>query len=352
MYPKIEINTDNIVKNFNKLEELKEKKTTITLVTKMLAGNLEVVEKIIEKTNVENIADSHTSNLAIYNELPVKKWLIREPMLCEIEDVVKYADISFNSEYYIIKQLDIEAKRQNKIHNIILTYELGDLREGCNKKELYDLIKKCLSLKNIKIYGIASNLSCYGGVVPTKDNMKELKELAIDIEDKFNIKLEVVSGANTSSMLMIRNKELPKKINNIRIGEAILCGYNTNSCEKLEGFSQDTFILKAQIVEIKNKPSIPRGISYVDAEGNKTQFKDKGIRKKALVAVGDEETNIRELTPKDKAIEVLGGCSNYTVLDITDSKQNYRVGDIVEFNMSYFAILKSMISNYVYKEIK
>lgn len=352
MYPKIEINIDNIVKNFNKLEELKERRTSLTLVTKMLAGNLEVVNKIIEKTNIENIADSHTSNLAIYKEIPVKKWLIREPMLCEIEDVVKYVDISFNSEYYIIKQLDLEAKRQNKIHNVILTYELGDIREGCTKGELYDLIKKCLSLKNIKIYGIGSNLSCFGGVVPTNDNMKELKELAIEIEDKFNIKLEVVSGANTSAMPMLRKREIPKKINNIRIGEAILCGYNTNSCEKLEGFSQDTFILKAQIVEIKNKPSIPRGTSYVDAEGNKTQFKDKGIRKKALIAIGNEETNIKELTPKDTDIEVLGGCSNYTVLDITDSKQKYKVGDILEFNMSYFAILKSMISKYVHKEIK
>lgn len=351
MYPEVEINIDNIVKNAKLIEKLCGNTRSLTLVTKLLAGNIDIVKEVINKTEIKDIADSHVSNLKLYKELPVRKWLIREPGISEIESVIKYVDISFNSELDTIKALNTEAKRQNKIHNIILTYELGDLREGCNKEELFKLVEECMKLENVKIYGIGANLSCFGGIIPTEDNMKELKNVSLEVESKFNIDLTVVSGANTSAMHMLKDNEIPEEINNIRIGEAILCGYNTAFSERVDGFNIDTFKLKAEIVEIKNKQSIPRGISLVDAAGNKPEFEDRGIRTRAIIAIGNEDVNIGEIKPVDKEIVVLGGCSDYTILDITDSKKNYKIGDIVEFNMSYFSILKSMISKYVYKNI-
>ena len=104
-------------------------------------------------------------------------------------------------------------------------------------------------------------------------------------------------------------------------------------------------------MEIKEKDSIPKGVCLVDASGHKPYFKDKGIRKKALLGIGNEETNVSEIVPKDKQIEIISGSSNYTVIDITDCDHDYKIGDIVEFKMSYFSILKSMISEYVEKTI-
>lgn len=351
MYPEVEVNIGNIVDNVSKVEKIAGPNRSLTLVTKLLAGNVDIVKKIIERTEIKDIADSHIENLRDCRDIPVKKWLIREPGLSEIELVVEYADISFNSELDTIKALNEEAKKQNKVHKVILTYELGDLREGCNKEELFTLIEECLKLENIEIYGVGSNLSCYGGIIPTQDNMTELKELSTDIINKFNINLQVVSGANTSAIPMLKANKIPQEINNIRIGEAILCGYNTAFSEEIEGFNLDTFVLRAEIVEIKDKQSIPRGICLVDAAGNKPEFEDRGIRTRAIIAIGNEEINVSEIKPKDKSIMVLGGCSNYTILDITDSKKKYKIGDIVEFNMSYFSILKAMISRYVNKEI-
>ena len=351
MYPKIEINIKNILQNLNNIKNIDNNNRNITLVTKILAGNYEIVEKICKKSNIKSIADSHVENLKLYKGIPVKKWLIREPGMSEIHEVVKYADISFNSEIQTINKLNKEAKKQNKIHGVLLTYELGDIREGCNKDELYELLSKCILLDNIKVYGIASNLSCFGGVIPTEENMNELKDLAIDIEKKFNINLEIITAIETSAIPIMKKQIIPEKLNNIRIGEAVFCGYNTAFSEPIEGFERDTFILKAEIVEIKDKPSIPRGISLVDASGNKPNFQDKGIRKKALIGIGNEDINVNEIFPKDSKIEVIGGCSNYTVLDITDCTEEYNVGDVLDFNMSYFSILKSMMSKFVEKEI-
>lgn len=351
MYPKVVIDTDKIIKNARHICELKGANRSLTFVTKLLTGNLEVVKRVIEETDIENIADANIDNLALYRELPVTTWLIREPMLCEVQSVVRYADVSFNSEADTVEQLDSEAKKQGKIHKVILTYELGDLREGCGREELFQLIEVCLKLENISIYGIGANLSCYGAIVPSDDNMRELKELAEEIEERFHFKPEIVSGANTSSMPMLMAGRLPEEINNMRIGEAILCGYNTSFSEPLADFEKDTFILKAQIVEIKNKPSLPRGECLVDAAGEKPVFEDRGIRRRALIAIGNQDINVRGIQPKDRNIDVLGGSSDYTIVDVTDSTRDYRVGDVLEFNMRYMSILKAMMSKFVEKEI-
>lgn len=81
MYPKVEVNIDNIVENARTIEKMCGKNRSLTLVTKLLAGKLEIVKEIIEKTDIKNIADSHVKNLELYKDIPVKKWLIREPRL-------------------------------------------------------------------------------------------------------------------------------------------------------------------------------------------------------------------------------------------------------------------------------
>ena len=74
--------------------------------------------------------DSRIENLKNLSCFNMQKWLIRIPMECEIEDVIKYSDVSLNSELKTIRLLNKEAYKQNKIHKVILMVDLGDLREG------------------------------------------------------------------------------------------------------------------------------------------------------------------------------------------------------------------------------
>ena len=163
--------------------------------------------------------------------------------------------------------------------------------------------------------------------------------------------MEIITALNTSAVPLLKRNEIPDEINNLRMGEAVFCGYNTTFSEKIEGFNRDTFELKAEIVEIKNKPSKPNGTCLADFSGNVPKFEDKGIRKRAIIAIGNEDINITGITPKNEAISVVGGCSDYTVLDITESEKDYQVGDIVSFRMNYVSILKAMISKFVEKNV-
>lgn len=351
MYPRIVVNVKHMAYNAKKIKELAPEGMHFTLVAKVLHGQTEILEPVLKQAEITEIADAYVRNLKAYHALPVTKWLIRVPMLCELSDVVTYVDVCFQSELVTIRALNEEARKQGKRKKIVLVYELGDIREGCLREELFALVRECLSLSNIEVYGLAANLSCFGGVIHTVENMTEIRDLACEIETKFHIKLQAVSCLNSSAMDLVMERAIPEGINYLRMGEAIWCGYNPSYDKPIEGFYQDTVTLQAQIVEIKNKSSVPRGILSMDSSGHTPEFLDKGVRTRALLAIGKQDIDIGALLPHDTQVEVLGGCSDYTVLDITNCDREYKVGDVMEFTLRYFSVLRAMSSDFVEKVI-
>jgi len=296
------------------------------------------------------LADSRIQNLKKYEGAKKERVLLRLPMNSETDEVVKYADISLNSELKTIKNLNESAKRQNKIHKILLMIDLGDLREGIffkNEDEIYHTVEEVLKLNNIELFGLGVNLTCYGAVIPKSDNLSILVEIARKIEKKFDIKLQMISGGNSSSIYLIGRKELPEGINNLRVGEAFLLGGETAYSQKLEGFYDDAFTLEAEIVELKEKQSVPIGETGVDAFGNKPVYEDRGIIKRAIIAVGRQDVDPDALHPTDSKIDILGASSDHLILDISKSDMKYKVGDIVNFKLSYSSLLRATTSGYV-----
>lgn len=351
MYPSVEINLNKIIENAKQMKNLcVARNKSYCLVTKVVSDNKEIVKALVEN-GVDCIGESRIDNLISYEDIKVEKWLIRIPMLCEAQNVVKYSDVSLNSELAVIKALDEEARKQNKIHKIILMYELGDLREGCSKEELEEVIEETLKLSNIKIYGLGTNLSCYGATIPTKENMRELVNVAEELEKKFNFKFELISGGNSSSYKMLKNGELPDRINNLRLGESVFLGNVPCFEEPILEFNRNNFILKTQIIELKEKASVPRGKHYVDSFGKIPTFIDRGIRKKAIIALGKQDVRIDCLIPEFREIIVLGGSSDHIILDVSDCKQNFKVGDEINFKLTYGGVLSLMTSKYVERKI-
>jgi predicted amino acid racemase len=350
MYPQIEIKLNHIIENAAKMKQLcNDNDIALSVAVKVLAGHGEIVKRLAE-SGIDCICDSRIMNLEAYKDIAAEKWLIREPAFSEIEDVITYSDVSVNSEINTIRLLNQEAKKHGKAHKIILMYELGDLREGANKEEIDALIEQCLQLTHITLYGIGANLGCFGAIMPSAENMQELTDLAVYLENKYDIKLNI-SGGSSNAYEMLEAHTLPSRVNNLRIGEAIFLGQIPGVEKEIAHFHKNNFILKAQIVEIKEKPSVPRGASGVDSFGKPPEIKDKGIRKRALLAVGKQDVSPENMFPTDNAIEILGGSSDYTIADITDSKIDYKTGDILSFTLNYAGVLQLMTSKYVKKEI-
>ncbi len=352
MYPRITIKIDELKDNAKNIVKWSKKNgiNNITCVVKAFAGDIFVTKSLLN-TGIANIGDSRIENLIMYKTLPIKKMLLRIPMISEISDVVKYADISLNSEFETVRLLNIEAKKQNKVHEIILMFDLGDLREGFYySSEYLDIIKKIKDFENIKILGIGTNLTCYGGLVPSNKILKRLVEVKNNIESNLDIKFEIVSGGNSSSLFLFGKEEIPSEINHLRLGESILFGKETAYSTEIAGLNHHIFQLEAEIIECKTKPSFPDGEMSINSFGEKPDIVDKGIIKRAILAIGKQDVILENLTPIDKNVEILGGSSDHLICDITNT--NYKLGDIIRFSINYPALVHLMNSNYVKKYYK
>ena len=104
---------------------------TWTLVTKVLCGHVETI-KALQYLGVRSMGDSRLENLKVIERLmpDFEAWYLRVPDFTSIPEVIKYSDVSLNSEIEVIKALNDEARKQDKIHRIIIMIELGTSSAG------------------------------------------------------------------------------------------------------------------------------------------------------------------------------------------------------------------------------
>ena len=262
--------------------------------------------------------------------------LLRSPFLSQAESVVKYADISLNSEIVVIKELSKFAIEQNTIHKIILMVELGDLREGLMPSDLDITIKQILELRGIELVGLGTNLACFGGIKPNDEKMGYLSSIATEIEEKFGISLKYISGGNSANYDWFMDTKDVGRINNLRLGESIYLGCETLYRKPIPGLFIDSFTLVTEIIESKIKPSIPNGEVTQDAFGNVPKFKDRGQINRAILGIGLQDVTVSGLTP-ELNVDIIGASSDHIVVDT--KKLELKVGDELEFEMNYGALL-------------
>jgi ornithine racemase len=340
----LKTNTQIVVKQFSEVG------IDISGVTKAFCANPLIAQSLVDG-GVTSLADSRIDNLKKLSHIPVSKMCLRLPMLSEVEDVVEYADISLNSEIQTVEALAHSAKSKGKKHNILMMVDLGDLREGVLPRDALTFAERILKFEGVTLKGIGVNFNCFGGVLPTQTNLCELVSIAREIERTLNIKFDIISGGNSGSLYLLKDKKIPEGINHLRIGEAILRGYETSYQQQYDGLGTDAFTFIAQIIELKYKPSVPFGEIGLNAFGIKPHFKDNGIIKRAILACGLQDIKFDQLIPKDEKITILAASSDHMIIDITHSNKTYKLGDTIRFNVEYGALVQASTSEYVSKVI-
>ena len=320
-------------------------------VTKVTCGMPSVARAMI-RGGVAGIGESRIENVNRLRAsgISVPIMLLRIPPLSAAREVVAAADISLNSELSVIRELSSAAVETGRVHDIILMVDLGDLREGILPEDLVSTALQVHELPGIRIKGIGTNLTCYGGVLPSRKNMEQLAGYRRMVEDALQIPLEILSGGNSSALDLVRRGEMPKEINQLRIGETVMLGRETAYGRYWQGTHTDAFILKAELIEIKEKPSVPTGETGMDAFGGKPVFTDRGEMLRGILNIGREDSVIEGLTPVLPGITILGASSDHLLLDLTRAGKTLKLGDEAGFTMSYGALLAGMTSPYVLKE--
>ncbi len=325
------------------------------IVSKMLCGNRSYLQEIID-LGIGEIHDSRISNLQKVKELKpeIQTVYIKPPAKRSIERVVRYADVSFNTEYYTIQMLSEEAQRQKKVHKIIIMIELGDLREGVMGEEFVDFYRKVFELPGISVAGIGSNLNCLHGVMPSPDKFIQLSLYKELIKAYFKVEIPWITGGTSVVLTMLHKNMLPPSINHFRIGETLFFGANIEENSTFEGMHDDVFTLSAEIIELHEKPMVPVGQIAENPSGEMLEIDESLYGKtslRAIIDVGLLDISPDFLIPLDSGIEVIGASSDMLVLDFGDTEKDYKVGDLVNFKLKYMGALGIMNSNYVEKRI-
>ncbi len=347
--PRIHINLEKIAHNAKTLKELYGYQGIEVIgVTKAVLGNPAIAEIFVD-SGINTLADSRIENIQRMRNAGIQAQflLLRTPSLSQVEEVEKYADLSLHSELSVIKKLSECAMKNRRTHKIILMVELGDLREGIMPSDIDNSINEVLGLEGVELVGIGCNLACFGGIKPDDEKMRQLSALAIDIEEKFELTLSYVSGGNSANYTWFMSTDDIGRVNNLRLGESILLGYETLHRKPIPGLFTDAFTLIAEVIESKVKPSKPYGVVCQDAFGNVPSFQDLGPMNRVILNVGLQDVQVSGLTPR-LDIEILGASSDHIILNT--NKIALKAGDEMEFDLNYGALLSAMTSPYVKKK--
>lgn len=351
--PRLEIYPDRIRTNATAIADQCHKAgVSLACVTKVTGAHPAVAAAMVAG-GADMLADSRIENLWKLRQAGMTGpfLLLRLPAISRAAEVVEVADISLNSSIDTIKALGQAAQAGGRLHKVIVMIDVGDLREGVWPDKAAQLVVEASKVAGIEVIGMGCNLACYGGVIPSEENMKLLVDTVEVCRKASGLPLSVICGGNSSGLPIMAEGRLPSQVNLYRVGEAIVLGRNVIDRSPWSGTRQDTFIAVAEVIEIETKPSLPIGDRGQDAFGGSQEFVDRGLRRRVICNIGRQDVVVDGITPVEDGIIVLGGSSDHLILDVSDVARDIKVGDEIAFYPGYGALLALSTSEYVQKVV-
>ena len=340
--PRLEVRLDLVGHNTAAMvRRLGERGIAVTAVTKALLGAAPLA-RVFVAAGVAGLGDSRMANVATMRDAGVAApvTLVRTPMLSQVERVVQLCDTSCNTEPSVLAALSAAARAQGRSHGVVLMVELGDLREGIMPDDLAAIARATRGLPNLLLRGIGANLACRSGVVPDAANMAELSGLAALVEHATDAPLEVVSGGNSANLGWALGPGVTGRINDLRLGEALLLGLDPVERQPVEGLHTDALRLVAEVIESGVKPSMPWGTTAQTAFGERLGPVERGKVVQTILALGPQDTDTTDLVAPP-GMTIVGSSSDHLV---TWTDERVAPGTEVAFAPGYAAVLRSMTS--------
>ncbi len=354
--PRIEIDLEKLRHNARTVSGwCREAGLGVFAVTKGVRGDPRVARAFLEG-GVPGLADSRLSNFRALQGLrgSTPLLLLRAPSPAQAAEAVALTDGVLVASADTAEALARAASAAGRPYRILLTVDLGELREGLLPEEL---VRAAVAIDHrlarvtgisepsgrAHVAGLATNMACFSGVVPRRTHLSELARLAEEAGAILGRRL-VVSAGNTAVLPLLLGEGLPPGLDDLRVGEGLLLGRECLRREPLPGCRQDAFTFRGAIVEIGRKPTCPTGERAQDAFGHRPVFADRGRRLRAIVAAGRQDIVPEGLVPLDQGIEVVGATSDHLILDVEDYPARLAAGAELGFSVNYACLLQAMTS--------
>ncbi len=223
---RLDIDVDKIGHNARELvERTAQRNISVTAVTKAMLGSPRLA-RVLCAAGAGALGDSRIENIERMREAGVDApmLLLRSPMTTQIDRVVRSGAMSVNTEKEVLSALASSARTLGRVHEVMLMVELGDLREGLMPNQLHNAVLLVQHLPTLRLSGIGANLACRNGIEPSVENMDALSAMVESVETTFGVEIDIVSGGNSANLDWALSSAAPGRINNLRLGEAVLLG--------------------------------------------------------------------------------------------------------------------------------
>ena len=339
--PCIDVDLEKIRHNARTLVgRLGNRGINVTGVTKAVCGDPAIAQAMLDGGCV-GLADARLSNVERMRTagLGCPITLIRTPMLSQVSDVVRCCDASYNTEIGVIAGLAAAALRQNKVHDVILVVEMGDQREGIEPADVAAVARQVVTMHGVALKGIAANFACLSGIAPTPAKMTALCNLSGEVERVCGQQVQVVSGGNSANLPWALGSYAVGRVNDLRLGEAILLGVDPMTGEQIGGMYPDAFALIAEVIEADAAPP-PPALALIGPELARLRLvSNSADNRRVILAIGRQDTDIKGLK-MPSGLRLIGATSDHLVIGAT--RATPKVGSEIRFQMNYSALMQAM----------
>jgi len=372
--PRLTIDLAKIRHNTRLIAELlKPHGVRLTGVTKACLGN-ELVGQAMLAGGAAGLADSRSGNIRNLRRhlQDVELTFLRSPVTTD--DACFDADIYFVSSFeQVLPLLRMTPRRPLKL---CLMLETGDGREGVPLELASDEAARIAELPEAVLVGLATNAACARNDIPVGDSLQAFNDATGRIAwrlrrgrmgcggdgtssasgtadagsasraDAFEEGMLPVMSVGGSGLLRLlagpdedgeqqpgRGMSLFAPATELRCGEAILLGRIPSGHTPdlyLQGAHRDAFVIEGPILEVF----------------------DKGGVTQALVGFGVQDVGGGRLIPCHPGITPATATSDYLAVNCASPELRahpLRVGEIVRFLPTYYALVAAMTSPYIEK---
>jgi len=296
-------------------------------VTKGVCGLPQVAQAMLAG-GIDILGDARLDNIAIMRKSGINApiVLLRSPAPSEVSQCVALADASLNADLDVLQLLSMESIRAGKQHKVILMVDFDTGREGLAPEAVPTVCHKVQAMEGLSLEGLGIYFAYLSAESLYMSAQQRLVALAEKIEEDFGFTLPVISGgsSNVFHSMTLEGKNV-KGVNQLRIGTAILLGISSSVGPILiKDFHNDTFILDAELIEVKQRD-----------------------RLYGILSLGRMDTEPEYLFPISPGVAVIDASSDHLIVDFTDSAETYRVGDRIAFQLGYFALSRLTASPYI-----
>jgi predicted amino acid racemase len=320
---------------------------TVVGVTKACCGHPDVARAILAG-GVTMLGESRLQNVRRLRQAGIETeiMMLGLPQLSQVDDVVHLTEMSLNSQVRAVEALSRAAEAQGRVHRVILMIETGDRREGVMPERALPVARAMAAFPHIELAGVGTNVICIAGVMPTRENTQLVVDVAREIERVLGIRVPMVSAGNSASLALILRGEMPTEASQLRVGGALLTGEIDSTGQWPAALPHHgAFQVLAEVVEVETKPSAPEGPLAPNAFGEIPAWQDRGMRRRAILAVGRQDVQVESLVAQRPGIAFVGASSDHLVLDVAEADPPVEVGEMLVFRPLYGAIATAMASS-------